>query len=205
MFTAQEVQKLRQATGAGMMDAKKALSEAKGDFNSAIDILRKKGSKIAASKSGRAVSQGLVEAYIHAGAKIGALVEVACETDFVARTEQFKALAHDLAMQVAASNPLYLSPNEVAASVIEHEKKIYAEQLAAQGKTGPMAEKIIAGKLQKYYAETCLMQQPFFKDDKKTVADVLAEAIATLGENIKIKRFARFELSGNPSVCSPQN
>ncbi len=205
MYTAQDVQKLRQATGAGMMAAKKALEEAQGDLAAAVDILRKQGGKIAASKMGRATSQGLVESYIHAGGRIGALVEVACETDFVARTEQFKILAHDLAMQVAAANPLYLSPAEVPAEAVEHEQQIYLEQLASAGKTGPMTAKIIEGKLQKYYAEVCLMQQPFFKDDQKTVAEVLTEAIATIGENIKIKRFARFELSGSPSVCNPHD
>ncbi|MBI5733963.1 MAG: elongation factor Ts [Candidatus Kerfeldbacteria bacterium] len=202
MYTAQDVQKLRQVTGAGIMAAKKALEEAKGDLTAAVDILRKQGGKIAASKMGRATGQGLVESYIHAGGKIGALVELACETDFVARTEQFKNLAHDLAMQVAAANPLYLSPAEVPVEIVEHEKQIYLEQLASAGKTGPMVDKIIEGKLQKHYAEVCLMRQPFFKDDQKTVADVLTEAMATIGENIKIKHFARFELSGKPSVCS---
>ena len=202
MFTAQDVQKLRRATGAGMMDAKKALAEAQGDFTAAVDILRKKGSKIAAGKMGRSTSQGLVEAYIHAGGKIGSLVELACETDFVARTEQFKTLAHDLAMQVAAANPQYLSPADVPADVLAHEKEIFVEQLKNDGKTGAMVDKIIEGKLQKYYEEVCLLSQPFFKDDKKPVGEVLTESIATIGENIKIKRFARFELSGNPAVCS---
>jgi len=191
-----EVQKLRAHTGAGLLAAKKALEEAGGDFAKAVDLLRQRGVKVAAAKGERATGQGLVEAYVHTGGKLGVLVEVACETDFVARTDKFKELAHDLAMQVAAANPLYLEPGEIPAEVIEREKRIYAEQLAAEGKTGPMVEQIIAGKLNKFYQEVCLMQQPFFKDDKKIVADVITEAIAAIGENIKVKRFVRFALGG---------
>jgi elongation factor Ts len=194
-ITPQDVQKLRVETGAGMMDAKKALQEAGGDFEKAIDLLRKRGAKVAASKGERTTSQGLVESYIHAGGALGALVEIACETDFVARTDRFKELAHDLAMQVTASNPQYLAPQDVPAEIIEREKNVYKEQLAEQGKTGPMVEKIIEGKLEKFYQEVCLLKQPFFKDDTKTVTDVITEAIAVIGENIKVKRFVRFALT----------
>lgn len=201
-ITTQDIQKLRTATGAGMMDAKKALEETGGDFEKAIDALRKKGAKIAAGKGERATHQGLVEAYIHMNGGLGALVEIACETDFVARTEKFKTLAHDIAMQVAAAAPQYISPEDVPAEVKEREMNVYREQLKEQGKTGPMVEKIVEGKLEKFYQETCLVKQLFFKDDKRTVGEVLTEAVATIGENIKVKRFARFALTGGASVCS---
>ncbi len=198
--TTQDVQQLRAASGAGMMDAKKALTEAGGDFEKAIDLLRKRGAKVAASKGDRTTSQGLVEAYIHGEGTLGVLVEVACETDFVARTDTFKALAHDLALHVAASNPQYVSPDQVPAEVVAREKAVYVDQLKQQGKEGPMVEKIIEGKLEKFYQEVCLMKQPFFRDDTKTVGEVMVAAIATLGENIKVKRFARFSLTGGSAV-----
>lgn len=194
MSNINDIQKLREHTGAGMMAAKKALEESGGDFDKAVDLLRQRGVKVAAAKGDRATGQGLVEAYVHMGGRLGVLVEVACETDFVARTDKFKELAHDLAMQIAASSPLYLEPSEIPAEVIEHEKSVYREQLAAEGKKGDMTEKIIEGKLQKFYQETCLLNQPFFKDDKQTIAEVVTAAIASIGENIKIKRFARFVL-----------
>ncbi len=193
-ISVQDVQKLRATTGAGMMDAKKALVEADGNFDKAIDVLRARGAKVAASKGDRATSQGLVESYIHGDGAIGVLVEVACETDFVARTDKFKELAHDLALQVAASNPQYLSPADVPADVVACEKAVYVAQLQEQGKTGPMVDKIIEGKLEKFYQEVCLLKQPFFKDDKFTVEQVITNTIATIGENIKIKRFVRFSL-----------
>ena len=194
MSTINDIQKLRERTGAGMMAAKKALAEAGHDFAKAVDLLRQRGVKVAAAKGERTTGQGLIEAYVHLGGKLGVLVEVACETDFVARTDKFKELAHDLAMQVAATNPLYLEPKDVPQEVIEREQRIYSEQLAAEGKQPPVADKIIAGKLAKFYQEVCLMKQPFFKDDQQTVAEVVTAAIAALGENIKIKRFARFAL-----------
>ena len=194
MSTINDIQKLREHTGAGMMATKKALAEADGDFAKAVDLLRQRGVKVAAAKGERATGQGLIEAYVHLGGKLGVLVEVACETDFVARTDKFKELAHDLAMQVAATNPLYLEPKDVPQEVIEREQRIYLEQLAAEGKQPPVADKIIAGKLAKFYQEVCLMKQPFFKDDQQTVAEVVTAAIAALGENIKVKRFARFAL-----------
>ena len=196
MSTINDIQKLRERTGAGMMAAKKALAEANGDFAKAVDLLRQRGVKVAAAKGERATGQGLIEAYVHLGGKLGVLVEVACETDFVARTDKFKELAHDLAMQVAATNPLYLEPKDVPQEVIEREQRIYSEQLAAEGKQQPVADKIIAGKLAKFYQEVCLMKQPFFKDDQQTVAEVVTAAIAVLGENIKVKRFTRFALGG---------
>ncbi len=197
-----DIQNLRNITGAGMMSAKRALEEAGGDVQKAVDLLRQKGVKVAAGKSDRTTSQGLIESYIHGEGTLGVLVEVACETDFVARTDNFKNLAHDLAMQIAASAPQYIQAEDVPAEVVEREKAVYVAQLAEQGKSGEMAEKIIIGKLEKFYAEVCLLKQPFFKDDKKTVGDVVTEMIATLGENIKVKRFARFGLSGGASVCS---
>jgi elongation factor Ts len=198
--TTQDIQKLREASGAGMMDAKKALVEAEGDFEKAIDLLRKRGAKVAASKGSRTTNQGLVEAYIHGEGGLGVLVELACETDFVARTDTFKALAHDLAMQVAASSPQYVESSQVPAEVVAREKAVYVEQLKEQGKEGAMVEKIVEGKLEKFYQEVCLMKQPFFKDDSKTVGEVVVEAIATLGENIKVRRFARFSLTGGSAV-----
>lgn len=201
VITPQEVQKLRGFTGAGMMEAKKALQEAGGDFEKAIDLLRKRGAKVAASKVERTTSQGLVESYIHADGALGVLIEVACETDFVARTDKFKDLAHDLAMQVAAFNPQYLAPQDVPAEIIEREKSVYKDQLAEQGKTGPMLDKIIEGKLEKFYQEVCLLKQPFFKDDTRVVEEVITETIAIIGENIKVKRFARFALTGGSTVC----
>lgn len=194
MVNVNDIQKLREHTGAGMMDAKKALQEAGGDFDKAVDLLRQRGTKVAAAKGERATGEGLVEAYVHLGGKLGVLVEVACETDFVARTDKFKELAHDLAMQVAAANPLYLTPADVPAEVIEREKGVYREQLKSEHKEGSMVEKILEGKLAKFFAETCLMQQQFFKNDKQTVTEVVTAAVAALGENIKVKRFVRFAL-----------
>lgn len=197
-----DIQNLRNTTGAGMMDAKRALEEAGGDVEKAVDLLRKKGAKVAAGKSDRTTSQGLVSSYIHGEGTLGVLIEVACETDFVARTDKFKDFVHDLAMQVAAGNPQYIQAEDVPAEVVAREKEVYVGQLKEQGKVGPMVEKIIEGKLEKFYQEVCLMKQSFFKDDKKTVNDVVTEMIATVGENIKVKRFARFGLSGGASVCS---
>ncbi|MDP3986088.1 MAG: translation elongation factor Ts [Candidatus Veblenbacteria bacterium] len=194
MVNVNDIQKLREHTGAGMMDAKMALQDAGGDLDKAVVFLRQRGTKVAAAKGERATGEGLVEAYVHLGGKLGVLVEVACETDFVARTDKFKELAHDLAMQVAAANPLYLTPADVPAEVIEREKGVYREQLKSEHKEGSMVEKILEGKLAKFFAETCLMQQQFFKNDKQTVTEVVTAAVAALGENIKVKRFVRFAL-----------
>lgn len=201
MITTEQVANLRQQTGAGLMDAKRALEQAGSDFDKAVSILRERGVKLAASKGGRATGQGLIEAYIHAGGKVGSLVELACETDFVARTDKFKQLAHDIAMQVAAAPAQYLAPADIPNSLIRQAKVVYKRQLAKEGKAGKLTEKIIQGKLEKFYSEVCLLKQPFIKDDKRQVEDLINEAIAALGENIKVVRFAAFTLSGTPRVC----
>ncbi len=189
------IQKLRQETGAGMLDCQKALQESKGDLEEAKRILRKKGKKIANQKENRETRAGLIEAYIHAGGKVGAMIELTCETDFVARNEEFKNLAHDLAMQVAATNPLYLTPEDIPEEVLEKEKEIIKDQLPDDKKKPEIIDKIIQGKLDKYFSEVCLLKQPFIKDDKLTIEDLIANKIAKIGENIKIKRFVRFSLS----------
>lgn len=189
------IQKLRQETGAGMLDCQKALQESKGDLEEAKRILRKKGKKIANQKENRETKAGLIEAYIHAGGKVGAMIELTCETDFVARNEEFKNLAHDLAMQVAATNPLYLTPEDIPEEVLEKEKEIIKDQLSDDKKKPEIIDKIIQGKLDKYFSEVCLLKQPFIKDDKLTIEDLIANKIAKIGENIKIKRFVRFSLS----------
>lgn len=191
----QAVKALRDSTGAGMMDAKSALEEAKGDAEKAIEILRKKGIAKAGKKADRETTAGLVESYNHMG-RVGAMVELACETDFVARTDDYKALAHDLAMQIAASNPLYTNPADVPKDVIAKESEIFIAEAKEQGKPEAVLEKIVAGKIEKYYQEVCLLKQPFIKDPDRSVEAVLTEAIAKLGENIVIRRFARFELGG---------
>lgn len=190
------IKQLRLQTGAGICDCKKALDEAKGDMNKAVEILRKKGQKIAAAKQVRKIKQGLIEAYIHADGKRGAMIELGCETDFVARNKEFKNLAHDLVMQVTATDPLYISPEDVPREVIEKEKEIIREELKnlKTKKQKSIMEKIIQGKLEKYYQEVCLLKQPFIKDDKMTVQDLITEKISKLGENIQIRRFIRYSL-----------
>lgn len=193
-ITAQDVKKLREMTGAGMMDCKKALTETEGDFEKAVDFLRKKGLSQAAKKAGRDTSEGLVYAYIHPGNTVGVLIEVNCETDFVARTEAFQAFVHDLAMHVAAAQPRWVSSEESSADEIEHEKKIYMDQMRESGKPEAILEKIVEGKIKKFFQESCLLEQPFVKDTDKTIQDLLTAKIAELGENMKIARFARFQL-----------
>ena len=192
-ISAESVKNLREKTGAGMMECKKALTESGGDFEKAIDLLRQKGLATALKKAGRSVSEGLVDSYIHMG-RIGTMVEINCETDFVARTDDFKELVKDVAMHVAAANPLYLMREDVPKDVLEREKEIYRVQVA--GKPQQVIEKIIEGKLEKFYADNCLLDQVFIKDpdQKKTVKDLVTEKIAKLGENIIIRRFARFQL-----------
>ncbi|MFA6305049.1 MAG: translation elongation factor Ts [Patescibacteria group bacterium] len=194
MISAEIIKKVRELTGAGMSDVKKALDEAVGDETKAIEILRKAGQKIAAKKADRATSEGLVGSYIHLGGKVGVLVSVACETDFVARNEDFKNFVHEVALQIAAANPLYLSPDQIPAEIIAKEKEIYAEQLKAEGKSAEMMEKILEGKVQKYYTEVCLLKQFYIKDDKLTIEKMLEQIIAKLGENIQIKEFSRLSL-----------
>lgn len=188
------VKDLREKTGAGMMDCKKALQEANGDIEQAIDILRKKGIASAAKRTGRAVKEGRIEAYIHPGSKLGVLLEVNCETDFVANTPDFKSFTRDVAMQIAASSPLFIRREEVTQDLINKEMEIYQEQARQQGKPEKILEKIAAGKMDKYYADVCLLEQPFVKDPDKTIQVLLTETIAKLGENIDIRRFSRFKV-----------
>lgn len=191
-----DIKELRDQTGAGMMDCKRALTEAAGDKEKALDILRQKGLAMASKKSSREASEGLVGSYIHMGGKIGVLVEVNCETDFVAKTDDYQALVKDIAMHIAAANPLYVKREDIPSEVIEKEKEIYASQVT--NKPPQVVEKILEGKLEKFYADTCLVDQIFVKDPdgKKTIKDLIVETIAKLGENILIKRFARFQIGG---------
>ncbi len=192
--TAADVQKLREMTGAGMMDCKKALSETGGDFDKAIDYLRTKGLQKVDKKAGRATEQGIIQAYIHPGSRLGVLVEINCETDFVARTEDFINFAKDVAMQIAAAKPIAVRREEVPQETIEHELEIYRAQAREQGKPENVIERMIVGKLDKFYQENCLLEQAFVKDPDKTVRDYLNETIGKLGENIVIKRFVRYQL-----------
>lgn len=193
-ITAAMVKELREKTGAGMLDCKKALEEAGGDLDKAVTILREKGLSAAAKKAGRAATEGAVESYIHGGGKIGVLVEVNCETDFVGKNEDFRAFVRDIAMHIAASNPQYVSREDVPADVIEKEKEILRAQALNEGKPEHVVEKMVEGRINKFFEEACLLEQSFVKDPDKTVAQLVSEKIATIGENITIRRFARFEL-----------
>lgn len=193
-ITAAQVNELRKATGAGLMDCKKALTETDGDLERSIDYLRKKGLAAASKKAGRIATEGVVGSYIHAGGKIGVLVEVNCETDFVAKNETFKSFVKDVAMHIAAAYPQYVRREEVPDAVIEREKEIYRAKARETGKPDNIIEKIIEGQISKFYAEICLLEQPFVKDTDKTIQTYLNETIATIGENISIRRFARFVL-----------
>jgi elongation factor Ts len=195
-ITATMVKELREATGAGMLDCKKALAQADGDFDKAVEILREKGLSAAAKKADRAANEGLIGTYIHPGSKMAGMVEVNCETDFVARTEQFQELARSLAMQVVAARPEYVSRAEVPAEVIAKEKEIYRAQLTESGKPETVWDRIVEGKLEKWYSEVCLLEQNFIRDPDKTVQNLLVESIAALGENIQVRRFARLEIGG---------
>lgn len=194
MFTSQDVAKLRQATGVGMMDCKKALTETDGDFDKAVVYLREKGMAAAAKKADRIAAEGAVMSYIHGGGKIGVLIEVNCETDFVARADKFQNLCKDLAMQVAASNPKYIRREEVPANVLEQEKEIAKQQAINEGKKPEFADKIVNGRIEKFYKETCLMEQEFIKDPSKDVTQVVNEAILEIGEKITVRRFVRYEM-----------
>ncbi|WP_320009073.1 translation elongation factor Ts [Maridesulfovibrio sp.] len=194
-ITAQMVKALREKTGVGMMDCKKALAESAGDEEKAIKYLREKGLAKAAKKAGRATSEGLVGTYTHSNGKLVAMVELKCETDFVAKAEQFIQLSKDLAMQVAATNPVCVKPEDLPQDLLEKEKEIYKQQAIAEGKPENIAEKIVEGRVNKYYKEVCLLEQPFIKDDKKTIKDLLNDTIAVLGENMQIGRFARINLA----------
>lgn len=188
------IQQLRERTGLGMMDCKQALIEANGDIDKAIELLRKKGAAVAAKRSGKETSEGLVHSYIHPGSRIGVLIEINCETDFVARTQDVKNFAHDIGLHIAALKPLYLNPEEVDPNLLSRERDIFREQMKDSGKPEKIVEQIIEGKVNRFYSEICLMQQTFVKNDQFTVAQVLEELIAKTGENIRIKRFARFEI-----------
>ncbi|AHD05927.1 translation elongation factor Ts [Paenibacillus larvae] len=193
-ITAAMVKELREKTGAGMLDCKKALDEANGDVAKATELLREKGLAAAAKKAGRVATEGMVESYIHAGGRIGVLVEVNCETDFVAKTDNFRALVKDIAMQIAAANPTYVRREEVPQEAIEKEKEILKAQALNEGKPAHIVEKMVEGRMSKYYEEVCLLEQAFIKDPDKTVETLLKEKIGQIGENISVRRFVRFEL-----------
>jgi elongation factor Ts len=193
-ITSEIVKKLRDKTGAGMMDCKRALAETNGDMEQAIEYLRKKGAAVAAKRADKETNQGVVEAYIHAGGRIGAMVELNCETDFVAKTPGFKQLAHDIAMQIAAMTPQYVSREQVPQEIIDKEIEIYKTQAQNEGKPAQVAEKIAQGRLDKFYQETVLLEQSFIKDSGKTIKDIIEEETAKVGEKISVRRFFRYHL-----------
>jgi len=193
-ITASMVKELRERTGAGMMDCKKALAEAGGDLDKAVDVLRKSGIAAAAKRAGRAAAEGAVGSYIHAGGKIGVLVEVNCETDFVARTDGFQQLVRDIAMHIAAAEPRYVAREEVTDDILEHEREIFRDQAIASGKPEQVVDRIVSGKMEKFFSEAVLLEQPFVKDTDKTMGQMVTEAVAKMGENIKVRRFSRFRL-----------
>jgi elongation factor Ts len=193
-ISATQVKELREKTGAPMMDCKQALTEAKGDMEQAVVVLRKKGVSVAAKKATRVTSEGSVASYIHAGGKIGVLVEINCESDFVARTEDFKELVHDIAMHIAASDPKFVRKEDVTPEAYDREKDIYRAQAIASGKPANIAEKMVEGKMAKFYEEVCLLEQPFIKDQTVSIAQLIATKIGKLGENIAVRRFARFKV-----------
>ncbi len=192
--TTEEIKKLRELTGAGVLETKRELETANGDFDKALAVLKEKSMARAEKKAEREARQGLIETYIHAGGRIGTLLELNCETDFVARTDDFKTLAHNLALQIAATKPLYVSIADIPASVVEERKKVFADAALAEGKKPEIVEKIVAGKLEGFYRESCLLSQPFIRDDSQTIQDLVKVTIGKLGENIVVRRFARFEL-----------
>ncbi|MCD6419925.1 MAG: translation elongation factor Ts [Synergistetes bacterium] len=193
-ITAAQVKELRELTGAGIMECKKALQDANGDKEKAVELLRKRGLAKASRKKGRTANEGIVYSYIHAGGKLGAMLELNCETDFVARTDEFQALAKEIAMQIAASAPLYVSREDVPEDVLAKEREIYAEEARASGKPENVIDRIVKGKLEKFFEEFCLLDQPYIRDPEKKVRELIDEAIAKLGENIVVRRFSRFKL-----------
>ena len=192
--SAEQIKKLRELTGAGVLDAKRTLEQYNGDFDKALAVLREKGLKAAEKKAERIAKQGLVETYVHGGGKIGVVVEVNCETDFVAATNEFRQLAHDLALQIAASKPLYVSLDDIPANVVAEQKKIFSDAALAEGKPANIIEKIVQGKTDAFFKQVILLRQPYIRDDTLTIHDLIQSTIAKLGENIVVKRFARFEL-----------
>ena len=195
-ITTQMVKELRDATGAGVLDAKKALEAHGGDYDKAVDALREKGAARAAKRSGREASEGVIELYAHPGNRVGVILELNCETDFVARNEEFTNLAHDLALHIAAMNPQYITKEEVPTDELERETEVLRNQALSEGKPEQVVEKIVAGRMSKFYEEFCLLEQPFVKDDKIKVNELITDSIRKTGENIKIRRFARYELGG---------
>jgi elongation factor Ts len=193
-ISAQQVKELREATGAGVLECRKALQQAGGDFDKAVALLREKGLSAAAKKAGREARDGTIELYSHGGGRVGVMVEVNCETDFVARTDQFRAFAHNLALHNAANSPRYLDIGDVPADVLESERSIARNRALAEGKPEKILDKIIEGRVEKFYQEACLLRQPFVKDESITVADLLKQTISAIGENIIIRRFARWQL-----------
>jgi elongation factor Ts len=193
-ISAEMVKELREATGSGIMDCKRVLAEAEGDFDKAVDLLRKKGLAKAAKRAGRSTSEGMICSYIHTGAKLGVLVEINCESDFVAKTDDFQTFAKNIAMHIAAANPAGLNPEDVDPKIIEKEREIYRAQMLEEGKPTNIIDKIVDGKVEKFYKDVCLMSQQYVKDPQKTITDVLKETISKIGENIQIKRFARFKI-----------
>lgn len=193
-ITAQMVKELREATNAGILDCRKALTENGGNFDKAVAWLREKGLASAAKKAGREAKDGTIEMYAHAGGRVGVMVEINCETDFVARTEQFRTFAHDLALHIAASSPRYMDVADVPASVLEAEREIARNKAKEEGKPEKIWDKIVDGRIEKFYQEACLLKQPFVKDESQTIAEMLKAAISSIGENIIIRRFARWEL-----------
>jgi elongation factor Ts len=195
------VKTLRERTGAGVLDCKKALVACDGNIDKAIDVLREKGLAKAVSKASREATDGMVFSYIHAGGNLGVLVQLNCETDFVAKTDDFQNLGKEIAIQIAATDPSFIRPEDVPTDVVEHEKDLYRVQLEAEKKPEQVWDKIIEGKLGAYYKENCLMQQPYIRDESKTIEELVKAMIAKTGENIVVARFARFKIGGNPTVC----
>ncbi len=193
-ITAKMVKELRDATGAGILEAKKALEANSGDFDKAVDALREKGAARAAKRAGREAGEGVIEVYEHPGNRVGVILELNCETDFVARNEEFRELAHDLALHIAAMSPLYISSDEVPQEDMDRETEVLRNQAIAEGKPAEIADKIVAGRISKFYEEICLLEQGFVKDDKVKIKDLITDKIRVTGENIKVRRFARYEL-----------
>ncbi len=190
--TTDQIKKLRELTGAGVLDAKRALDEHQGDYDKALAVLKEKSLKTAATKSERVARQGLIETYLHTGAQVGVMVEINCETDFVARNDVFKQLAHDVALQIAATNPKYITVEDIPADVREAQERIFSDSAAAEGKSGPIVEKIVKGKMESWHKEVCLYRQPFIRDDSVTITDLVQAAIGKLRENIVVRRFVRY-------------
>lgn len=193
-YTANDVKTLRERTGAGMMDCKNALVECDGDMEKAVDYLREKGIAKAAKKAGRIAAEGIVDSYIHMGGRVGVLLEVNCETDFVANSDQFRTLVHDIALQIAAANPLYVKPEDVPAEVLEKEKAILRAQALEEGKPEKIVDKMVEGRIKSYYEDNCLLNQKYVKDPSKTIEQVVVEATAQIGEKISVRRFVRYEM-----------